>query len=123
LVLTLVAACGGTDDPEAASACQTGGCDAGAGGSASPHADLLDCPELCRDVATCSGWVDPSCGAQCENTLNMAVSLGCGPDYAGYVNCVREVADACVREQPPECAGVYADLDTCLCGAVPEDCR
>jgi hypothetical protein len=52
----------------------------------------------------------------------MASSLGCGPDYAGYVNCVLAAGDACVREQPPECADAYASLDGCLCAAVPEDC-
>lgn len=115
-------ACGGSGDHETAPACTGAECEAGTGGSSSPHAGLLDCPQLCRDVAACSAEVDASCGSRCESTLDMAVSLGCGPDYARYVNCVLEAADACVRVPPPECAVAYSDLDTCLCAAVPDEC-
>jgi hypothetical protein len=121
-LLSLPLACGSADQREPAVACAGDGCDAGAGAGDSDHDVLLDCPELCREVAACSGELDATCGSQCESTLNMASSLGCGPDYAGYVKCVLDAGDACAREQPAECAGAYAALDGCLCAAVPEDC-
>jgi hypothetical protein len=121
-LLSQPVACGSADRGEPAAACAGDACDAGAGGSRSEHEVLLDCPQLCREVAACSGELDATCGSDCESTLNMASSLGCGPDYAGYVNCVLEAGDACAREQPAECAGAYATLDGCLCAAVDEGC-
>jgi hypothetical protein len=118
LLLNLLA-CGSADQRERLPPCAEDEC-AGAGGSGSNG--LLDCPELCREVEACSDEPAATCSKQCENTLSMASSLGCGPDYAGYVNCVLEAGDACVRERPPECADAYATLDGCLCAAVPENC-
>ena len=120
-LLSNLLACGSADHHEPPSACAGDECDRGAGGSGA-NEDLLDCPELCREVAACSGEADAACSNRCENTLTMADSLGCGADYAGYVNCVLQAGDACARERPPECGDAYASLDTCLCTAVPEDC-
>ena len=100
----------------------TGGFGASGGGGRSGDDSVLDCPELCREVEECSGETDRSCGGDCETTLTMADSLGCGPHYARYVNCVLEIANACSRERPPECDVAYEDLDVCLCSAAPENC-
>jgi len=121
LFSTLVA-CGSSDDRETTPECTGRECDGGSAGSGSTGEALLDCPELCREVEACSGETNAACGTQCENTLTMADSLGCGPDYAGYVNCVLDAGDACARERPAECTLAYTDLDACLCAAVPEDC-
>lgn len=116
-------ACGGSDDHERTiPECSGRECEGGAGGLGGSGNELLDCPGLCREVAACSGESDPGCSGDCESTVAMAASLGCGLNYAGYVNCVLDAGDACVRVRPPECTVAYDELDACLCAAFPEGC-
>lgn len=123
VLFSQLVACGGSGDHETTTPeCDESECDGGAGGLGGSGSELLDCPELCREVADCSGETDAACSGDCEETLAMADSLGCGPNYAGYVNCVLDAGDACVRERPPQCTVAYDDLDACLCAAFPEGC-